>query len=50
MALAQGHKQNFDTLLKAIQASDCALMECQLASTGEAAAVTWSAWAWVTLP
>jgi len=39
MALATGHKKNFDTLIKAIQAGDVALMECQMAVTGETAAV-----------
>ena len=39
MALAHGHKTNFQTLIKAIQAGDVALMECQLAATGETAAI-----------
>ena len=39
MAITKGHKQNFNTLVKAVQAGDVALMECQLASTGEIVAV-----------
>ena len=39
MAIAKGHKANFKTLIKAIQAGDVALMECQLAATGETTAV-----------
>ena len=39
MALAIGYKQNFQTLIKAIQAGDVALMECEMATTGETAAV-----------
>ena len=39
MALATGHKKNFDTLIKAIQAGDVALLECQMVATGESSAV-----------
>ncbi|MCY2989346.1 MAG: DUF6117 family protein [Planctomycetota bacterium] len=39
MALAVGHRQNFDMLRRAILAGDAALMECQLAATGEPVAV-----------
>ncbi len=39
MPLAEGHKQNFDTLRQAFFAEDVALMECQLAATGEPVAV-----------
>ena len=39
MAIAPGHRTNFDTLKKAFDAGDVALMECQLAATGEAVAV-----------
>ena len=39
MALAVGHRQNFNTLQQAFRAGDVALMECQLASTGEAVPV-----------
>ena len=39
MSLLPGYKQNFDTLRQAFAAGDVALMECQLAATGEAAAV-----------
>jgi hypothetical protein len=39
MALAQGHRQNFETLQQAFDAGDVALMECQLATTGEPVAV-----------
>lgn len=35
MALAVGHRQNFNTLQQAFFAGDVALMECQLAATGE---------------
>ncbi len=35
MALAVGHRHNFNTLQKAFFAGDVALMECQLAATGE---------------
>ena len=35
MPLTTGHKQNFDTLQQAVAAGDVALMECQLAATGE---------------
>ena len=35
MPLTIGHKTNFDTLQQAFAAGDVALMECQLASTGE---------------
>ena len=39
MAIADGHKANFKTLIKAIQAGDVALLECEMAATGETAAV-----------
>jgi hypothetical protein len=39
MSLSKGHKQNFDTLRRAMLAGDAALMECQLAATGEPVAV-----------
>jgi len=39
MALAAGHRQNFDMLRRAMLAGDAALMECQLAATGEPVAV-----------
>jgi len=39
MALAKGHKQNFQTLINAFQNNDVALMECQLSATGEKVAV-----------
>jgi len=35
MALAQHQQQNFETLRRAVLAGDAALMECQLAATGE---------------
>lgn len=39
MALATGHRKNFETLQEAFNAGDVALMECQLATTGEPVAV-----------
>jgi hypothetical protein len=39
MALATGHKANFETLKRAFDAGDVALMECQLVATGEPVAV-----------
>ena len=39
MPLALGHKWNFETLQTAFLASDAALMECELAATGEPVAV-----------
>ena len=39
MPLAKGHKQNFDTLRRAMLAGDAALLECQLVATGERVAV-----------
>lgn len=39
MPLLPGHKANFDTLQQAFAAGDVALMECQLAATGEEVAV-----------
>ena len=39
MALAVGHRQNFDMLRRAMLAGDAALMDCQLAATGEPVAV-----------
>ena len=35
MAIATGHRKNFDTLRRAFANGDVALMECQLAATGE---------------
>jgi hypothetical protein len=39
MPLSVGHKRNFNTLLRAFRTGDAALMECQVAATGETAAV-----------
>ena len=39
MALAIGHKANFETLSEAFEAGDVALMECELRGTGEEVAV-----------
>ena len=39
MSLPIGHKQNFNTLRRAFLDGQAALMECQLAATGEAVAV-----------
>jgi hypothetical protein len=39
MGLAKGHKSNFKVLLEAAANGDVALMECQLAATGETVAV-----------
>lgn len=39
MAIPKGHKRNFNTLLEAVKAGRVALMECQLAATGETVAV-----------
>ena len=39
MAIPKGHKRNFNTLVEAVRAGDVALMECQLAATGETVAV-----------
>ena len=38
MPLAKGHKANFKTLRQAFDNGDVALMECQLAATGESVA------------
>ena len=43
MSLSAGYKQNFETLRRAIVAGDAALMECQLAATGEVVAVVCAA-------
>lgn len=43
MSLSAGYKQNFETLRRAIVAGDAALMECQLAATGETVAVACAA-------
>ncbi len=43
MALSVGYRTNFDTLRRAFLAGDAALMECQLATTGEAVAVVCAA-------
>ena len=43
MALSKGYQHNFATLRRAFRTGDAALVECQLAATGETAAVTpWS--------
>ena len=39
MSLSLGDRTNFDTLQQAFQNGDVALMECQLATTGEAVPV-----------
>ena len=39
MSIPVGHRQNFDTLRQAFFAGDVALMECQLAATGETVTV-----------
>ena len=39
MPLSLGHKRNFNTLRRAFRTGDAALMECQLAATGEEVAV-----------
>ena len=39
MAIARGHKSNFQALSRAFSSGDVALMECQLAATGEEVAV-----------
>ena len=39
MALPTGHRTNFETLRTAFDNGDVALMECQLAATGEPVAV-----------
>ena len=39
MGMAKGHKKNFNTLVEAVAAGRVALMECQLATTGETVAV-----------
>ncbi len=39
MALMPGQKKNFETLRRAVLAGDAALVECQLAATGEQVAV-----------
>ena len=39
MAIAKGHRQNFETLRQAFANDDVALLECELAATGEAVAV-----------
>ena len=39
MALQPGQKTNFETLRRAFATGDVALMECQLATTGEDVAV-----------
>ena len=39
MSLLPGHRANFDTLRQAFLTGDVALMECQLAATGETVAV-----------
>ena len=43
MAIAKGHRKNFDTLVEAVNAGRVALLECQLASTGENVAVVCAA-------
>ena len=39
MPLSVGHKRNFNTLRRAFRAGDAALVECQLAATGETTTV-----------
>jgi hypothetical protein len=39
MAIAPGHKENFHTLRRAFLEGNAALMECQLAATGQEVAV-----------
>jgi hypothetical protein len=39
MALPKGHRKNFNTLREAFLAGRAALLECQLATTGEEVAV-----------
>jgi hypothetical protein len=39
MSLPIGHRRNFNTLRQAFLTGDAALMECQLAATGEVVAV-----------
>jgi hypothetical protein len=39
MTVVQQHKPNFETLRKAFENGDVALLECQLKTTGEAVAV-----------
>jgi hypothetical protein len=39
MALTHGYKKNFETLRRAVFQGDAALMECQVAATGEVVAV-----------
>ena len=43
MALLPGYKTNFETLQRAFLAGDVALMECELAATGEPVAVVCAA-------
>ena len=43
MALLPGYRANFNTLRQAFLAGDAALMECQLAATGEEVAVVCAA-------
>ena len=43
MAFLPGYKANFDTLRRAFLAGDAALMECELAATGEPVAVVCAA-------
>ncbi len=43
MALSPGYRTNFETIQQAFLAGDAALMECQLAATGEAVAVVCAA-------
>jgi len=43
MALLSGYRANFETLQRAFQNGDVALMECELATTGEPVAVVCAA-------
>jgi hypothetical protein len=43
MPISPAQKQNFNTLRRAFRSGDAALMECQLAATGEAVAVVCAA-------
>ncbi len=43
MALTHGYKRNFETLRRAVVQGDAALLECQVAATGEVVAVVCAA-------
>ena len=42
MSLSAGQKRNFNTLRRAFRTGDAALMECQLAGSGEEVAVVYA--------